>query len=162
MASSNKGDPSSALLEILDPEQNTVFQDNYIEETYDLSNVLFICTANYLQNIPAPLRDRLELIELNSYTDYEKINIAFSHLIDKQSKANGLKDGQISFSKEAVQFIIDYYTREAGVRELERQISRVCRKAVVELLKNPSKEKITVDVDKLNQLLHQLDFPFLF
>lgn len=160
MASSNKGDPSSALLEILDPEQNTVFQDNYIEETYDLSNVLFICTANYLQNIPAPLRDRLELIELNSYTDYEKINIAFSHLIDKQSKTNGLKDGQISFSKEAVQFIIDYYTREAGVRELERQISRVCRKAVVELLKNPSKEKITVDVDKVKEYLGTIKFEY--
>lgn len=160
MASSNKGDPSSALLEILDPEQNTVFQDNYIEETYDLSNVLFICTANYLQNIPAPLRDRLELIELNSYTDYEKINIAFSHLIDKQSKANGLKEGQITFDKEAVQFIIDYYTREAGVRELERQISRVCRKAVVELLKNPSREKILVNVDKVKEYLGTIKFEY--
>lgn len=153
MASSNKGDPSSALLEILDPEQNIFFQDNYIEENYDLSNVLFICTANYLQNIPAPLRDRLELIELNSYTDIEKMNIAKSHLISKQEKANGLKEGQISFSDEAIQFIIDYYTREAGVRELERQISSICRKAVVEFIRNPSLEHISIDVDKVKEYL---------
>lgn len=153
MASSNKGDPSSALLEILDPEQNIFFQDNYIEENYDLSNVLFICTANYLQNIPAPLRDRLELIELNSYTDIEKMNIAKSHLISKQEKANGLKEGQISFSDESIQFIIDYYTREAGVRELERQISSICRKAVVEFIRNPSLEHISIDVDKVKEYL---------
>ncbi|MDY2575440.1 MAG: endopeptidase La [Bacilli bacterium] len=153
MASSNKGDPSSALLEILDPEQNIFFQDNYIEENYDLSNVLFICTANYLQNIPAPLRDRLELIELNSYTDIEKMNIAKTHLINKQEKANGLKEGQISFSDESIQFIIDYYTREAGVRELERQISSICRKAVVEFIRNPSLEHISIDVDKVKEYL---------
>lgn len=153
MASSNKGDPSSALLEILDPEQNIFFQDNYIEENYDLSNVLFICTANYLQNIPAPLRDRLELIELNSYTDIEKMNIAKTHLINKQEKANGLKEGQISFSDESIQFIIDYYTREAGVRELERQISSICRKAVVEFIRNPNLEHISIDVDKVKEYL---------
>ena len=153
MASSNKGDPSSALLEILDPEQNIYFQDNYIEENYDLSNVLFICTANYLQNIPAPLRDRLELIELNSYTDIEKKNIAKTHLIEKQEKANGLKEGQISFDDEAIQFIIDYYTREAGVRELERQISSICRKAVVEIIRNPKITNIHIDVDKVKEYL---------
>lgn len=153
MASSNKGDPSSALLEILDPEQNIFFQDNYIEETYDLSNVLFICTANYLQNIPAPLRDRLELIELNSYTDIEKMNIAKTHLISKQEKANGLKEGQISFDDQAIQFIIDYYTREAGVRELERQISSICRKAVLEILQNKSVGKVHITVDKVKSYL---------
>lgn len=153
MASSNKGDPSSALLEILDPEQNIYFQDNYIEENYDLSNVMFICTANYLQNIPAPLRDRLELIELNSYTDIEKLNIAKSHLIGKQEKANGLKEGKLSFDDEAIQYIIDYYTREAGVRELERQISSICRKAVVEFIKNPKLERIQVTVDQVRKYL---------
>ena len=153
MASSNKGDPSSAMLEILDPEQNIFFQDNYIEENYDLSNVLFICTANYLQNIPAPLRDRLELIELNSYTDIEKMNIAKTHLIEKQSNANGLKEGQISFDDEALQFLIDYYTREAGVRELERQISTLCRKAVVEFLRNPELDHINVTIDVVKKYL---------
>ncbi len=153
MASSNKGDPSSALLEILDPEQNIYFQDNYIEENYDLSNVMFICTANYLQNIPAPLRDRLELIELNSYTDIEKLNIAKSHLIGKQEKANGLKEGKLSFDDEAIQYIIDYYTREAGVRELERQISSICRKAVVEFIRNPKLERIQVTVDQVRKYL---------
>lgn len=153
MASSNKGDPSSALLEILDPEQNIFFQDNYIEENYDLSNVLFICTANYLQNIPAPLRDRLELIELNSYTDIEKLNICKSHLISKQVANNGLKEGQVSFEDDALQFVIDYYTREAGVRELERQISTLCRKAVVEFLRNSALEHININIDKVKSYL---------
>ena len=153
MASSNKGDPSSALLEILDPEQNIFFQDNYIEENYDLSSVLFICTANYLQNIPAPLRDRLELIELNSYTDIEKLNICKSHLISKQIKLNGLKDNQVTFDDDALQFLIDYYTREAGVRELERQISTLCRKAVVEFLKTTNLNHIHITVDKVKSYL---------
>ena len=153
MASSNKGDPSSALLEILDPEQNIFFQDNYIEENYDLSNVLFICTANYLQNIPAPLRDRLELIELNSYTDIEKLNIAKTHLIKKQCEANGLKEEQISFKDDALQFLIDYYTREAGVRELERQISTLCRKVVLEFLRDSSLTHVEITVDKVKELL---------
>ena len=153
MASSNKGDPSSALLEILDPEQNIFFQDNYIEENYDLSNVLFICTANYLQNIPAPLRDRLELIELNSYTDIEKLNICKTHLIAKQSELNGLKENQVSFDDEALQYLIDYYTREAGVRELERQISTLCRKAVVEFLRTPGLEHITITTEKIKEYL---------
>lgn len=153
MASSNKGDPSSAMLEILDPEQNIYFQDNYIEENFDLSNVLFICTANYLQNIPAPLRDRLELIELNSYTDIEKMNIAKTHLILKQSVANGLKENQITFDDESLQFIIDYYTREAGVRELERQISSLCRKVVVELLKNPELTHVNITKDAVKKYL---------
>jgi ATP-dependent Lon protease len=134
LASSYKGDPASALLEVLDPEQNFAFNDNYIEEPYDLSNVMFIATANYLEDIPAPLRDRLELIEVNSYTEIEKIEIATRHLIQKQLLANGLKPEQISFSKDALSAIIEFYTREAGVRELERRIASICRKAVVELI----------------------------
>ncbi len=160
MASSNKGDPASALLEILDPEQNSVFQDNYLEETYDLSNVLFICTANYLQNIPAPLRDRLELIELNSYTEYEKINIAKTHLIEKERIANGLKEGQIEFEDEAIKYIINFYTREAGVRELERDISTICRKAVVELISHPRKHKVKIDIKKVEEYLGVIKFEY--
>lgn len=137
LASSYKGDPASALLEVLDPEQNFSFNDNYIEEVYDLSNVMFIATANYLEDIPAPLRDRLELIEVNSYTEVEKIEIANRHLIEKQLLANGLKPEQISFSKDALAAIIEFYTREAGVRELERRIASICRKAVVELITDP-------------------------
>jgi ATP-dependent Lon protease len=144
LASSYKGDPASALLEVLDPEQNFSFNDNYIEEVYDLSNVMFIATANYLEDIPAPLRDRLELIEVNSYTEIEKIEIATRHLIEKQLLANGLKKEQISFSKDALSSIIEFYTREAGVRELERRIASICRKAVVELITDPKITSIKV------------------
>ena len=144
LASSYKGDPASALLEVLDPEQNFAFNDNYIEEVYDLSNVMFIATANYLEDIPAPLRDRLELIEVNSYTEIEKIEIATRHLIEKQLLANGLKAEQVSFSKDALSAIIEFYTREAGVRELERRIASICRKAVVELITDPKITSIKV------------------
>jgi ATP-dependent Lon protease len=144
LASSYKGDPASALLEVLDPEQNFAFNDNYIEEVYDLSNVMFIATANYLEDIPAPLRDRLELIEVNSYTEVEKIEIANRHLIEKQLLANGLKPEQISFSKDSLAAIIEFYTREAGVRELERRIASICRKAVVELITDPKLTAIKV------------------
>ncbi len=140
LAASYKGDPASALLEVLDPEQNFSFNDNYLEEPYDLSHVMFIATANYLEDIPAPLRDRLELIEVNSYTEVEKIEIATRHLIDKQLLANGLKKEQLSFTKEALAYIIEFYTREAGVRDLERKIASICRKAVVELLQD---QKVT-------------------
>ena len=116
LASSYKGDPASALLEVLDPEQNFIFNDNYVEEPYDLSDVLFICTANYLENIPGPLRDRLELIPLSSYTEIEKKHIAFEHLIQKQIDINGLKKEQVSFTESAIEYILHYYTREAGVR----------------------------------------------
>lgn len=153
LASSYKGDPSSALLEVLDPEQNIAFNDNYIEEPYDLSDVLFIATANYIENVPAPLRDRLELIELNSYTILEKYQIAKEHLIAKQVKANGLKMSQISFPKDAIMELIESYTREAGVRELERKIASICRKVVVELLSNPDCKKVKVTVDKVHEYL---------
>ncbi len=142
LASSYKGDPSSALLEVLDPEQNFAFNDNYLEEPYDLSNVLFICTANYLDNIPGPLRDRLELIEVNSYTELEKVQIAKHFLLKKQLKANGLDAKHVKFSDEAYKYIIEKYTMEAGVRELERKIAAILRKVVVEILSSDNKEKV--------------------
>lgn len=139
--SNYKGDPSSALLEVLDPEQNYAFNDNFLEEPYDLSNVLFIATANNLDNVPAPLLDRLELIEVPSYTELEKIKIAQGFLVKKQMAANGLKDGDVSFPEDGIKEIIEFYTREAGVRQLERLIASCCRKAVVELIKDPSHQK---------------------
>ena len=153
LASSYKGDPASALLEVLDPEQNFAFNDNYLEEPYDLSNVLFICTANYLENIPAPLRDRLELIEVNSYTEFEKVKIAQGFLFKKQMSANGLKPRQISISEESYHFIIQKYTREAGVRELERKIASLMRKAVVELLSDKSIKKIEITPEVVQKYL---------
>ncbi len=153
LTANSHGDPASALLEVLDPEQNALFQDNYLEETYDLSNVLFICTANYLENIPPALRDRLELIELNTYTEIEKLNIALEHLISKQCELNGLKPSMIEFDEDAILQIIRYYTREAGVRELERKIATCCRKAIVELLNNSKKRKIHVTVKKIKEYL---------
>jgi len=153
LSSSYKGDPASALLEVLDPEQNFAFNDNYLEEQYDLSNVLFIGTANYLEDVPAPLRDRLELIEVNSYTELEKIEIAKRHLIAKQMTANGLTKNQISFSRDALEAIIDLYTREAGVRELERKIASICRKVVVDLLTNPDLTKVKVTAIEVRKYL---------
>ena len=139
MASDYKGDPSSAMLEVLDPEQNSVFSDHYIEEAYDLSKVLFIATANYLENIPPALRDRLEIIQLSSYTDVEKIHIAKEHLVPKQLKENGLKPSQLKISEDMLLYLIRYYTREAGVRQLERVIATVCRKTVLAVLKDGKK-----------------------
>lgn len=149
-----RGDPSSALLEVLDPEQNFAFNDNFLEEPYDLSNVLFIATANYLENVPAPLRDRLELIEVPSYTEIEKLKIAADFLIQKQMKANGLKEGDIVFTEEGIREMIEFYTREAGVRELERLVASCCRKAIVELIKNPSLPRpIKVDAEQVKKYL---------
>jgi ATP-dependent Lon protease len=153
LASSYKGDPASALLEVLDPEQNFAFNDNYLEEPYDLSNDMFIATANYLEDIPGPLRDRLELIEVNSYTEVEKIEIANRHLIAKQLLANGLTPDQLSFNRESLGYIIEFYTREAGVRELERKIASICRKAVVELLQDPKITSIKVTPKEVRKYL---------
>lgn len=139
MASDYKGDPSSAMLEVLDPEQNSYFSDHYIEEPYDLSKVLFIATANYLENIPPALRDRLEIIQLSSYTDVEKIHIAKEHLLPKQLKENGLHDSQLKISDDLLLYLIRYYTREAGVRQLERTIATICRKTVLAILKDNKK-----------------------
>ena len=153
LASSYKGDPASALLEVLDPEQNFAFNDNYLEEPYDLSNVMFIATANYLEDIPEALRDRLELIEVNSYTEIEKIEIANRHLIAKQLLANGLTPEQIQFDRDALSHMIEFYTREAGVRELERKIASICRKAVVELLQDSSVTSIKVTPKEVRKYL---------
>ncbi|MDY7559442.1 endopeptidase La [Pseudomonas sp. 10B1] len=131
MGSDMRGDPASALLEVLDPEQNHAFNDHYLEVDYDLSDVMFLCTANSM-NIPAALLDRMEVIRLPGYTEDEKINIAVKYLSPKQIQANGLKKGEIEFDEEAIRDIVRYYTREAGVRSLERQIAKICRKAVKE------------------------------
>lgn len=145
------GDPASALLEVLDPEQNMHFQDNYLEETFDLSNVLFICTANNVRDIPQPLIDRLEMIQLSTYTTVEKFHIAVEHLIPAELEANGLKPENITFEDKAIYYMIENYTREAGVRDLRRKIGAVMRKFAVSFLTdNVKKEeaKITID-DKL-------------
>jgi ATP-dependent Lon protease len=153
LASSYKGDPASAMLEVLDPEQNNQFNDNYLEEPYDLSDVLFIATANYLDRIPGPLRDRLELIPLSSYTEIEKVHIVRDHLIAKQAALNGIKTGQVTFTDEAVTFIIRAYTRESGVRDLERKIASCLRKAAVHFVKHPRTKTITIDEKKVKEYL---------
>ena len=147
MASDYKGDPSSAMLEVLDPEQNSLFSDHYLEEPYDLSKVMFIATANYLEDIPAALRDRLEIINLSSYTEEEKVNIAMHHLIPKQIAMNGLNEKQFRLNNDELYYIIRHYTREAGVRQLERVVASLCRKSVLLILKDNKKSvKITEKV----------------
>ena len=145
MGADYKGDPSSAMLEVLDPEQNSMFQDHYLEETYDLSDVMFIATANYLENIPAPLLDRLEIINLSSYTELEKLNICKDHLIPKVLKKDGLKPSQFSISDEMITHVIRHYTRESGVRELERMMETLARKATLEIY---TKSKRSIRVSK--------------
>src|SRR5438094_1966103 len=156
-----RGDPSSALLEVLDPEQNNTFTDHYIEVEYDLSEVMFVATANTL-NIPPPLLDRMEVIRLSGYTEDEKMNIATRYLLPKQIKATGLKDGELSVSEAAIRDIVRYYTREAGVRAMERELSKICRKAVKQLLtdKKPAEgetsskaHRITVTPKNLDKFL---------
>jgi ATP-dependent Lon protease len=147
-----RGDPSSALLEVLDPEQNHTFQDHYIEVEYDLSDVMFVATANTM-NLPAPLLDRMEVIRLSGYTEDEKINIAVRYLVPKQMKANGLKDTEIHIAESALRDVVRYYTREAGVRSMEREISKICRKAVKALLLKKPKAKISVTSRNLEKYL---------
>ena len=151
MASDMRGDPSSAMLEVLDPEQNNKFSDHFIEETYDLSNVLFVATANSVMNISGPLLDRMELISLSGYTEIEKQYIAKEHLIPKQIKENGLNKGQIQIREDALLTVIRRYTREAGVRELERTIAAICRKAAKIVISGEKKrvivtEKLLIDM----------------
>lgn len=155
-----KGDPSNALLEVLDPEQNKFFSDNFLEESYDLSNVLFIATANYLENVPEPLRDRLEIIELNSYTEIEKLHIAKEHLIKKAVLDAGLQLNKVEFSDEALYHIIRYYTREAGVRQLGRQLGTICRKIAVQTLKEKRKTKKVVNIKKVKEYLGREKFDY--
>ena len=157
MASDYKGDPTSAMLEVLDPEQNSMFSDNYIEEPYDLSQVLFIATANDLGGIPGPLRDRLEIIELSSYTEQEKLMIAKDHLIKKELKNHGLTSEQLTITDDALMYIIRHYTREAGVRQLERLIAAICRKSVLKILKKIT-DHVVVEVSDLEELLGKAPF----
>lgn len=148
-----KGDPASALLEVLDPEQNSIFMDNYLDEPFDLSNVLFICTANDISKIPGPLMDRLEMIELNTYTKFEKVSIAKSHLISLEEKANGIKPGMMEWTDEAIDYIIEFYTMEAGVRELRRKIGTIDRKFAVDYLRDCSKSHLVVDKEVVRKYL---------
>ena len=157
MSSDYKGDPTSAMLEVLDTEQNKYFSDNYLEEPFDLSKCFFIATANYLGNIPAPLRDRLEIVELSSYTEYEKFEIARRHLVEKQIKLNGLEVSNLEISDQTIYHIIQKYTREAGVRELERLIGKIVRKSVTKILIE-KEEKVVVTVDNLEEFLGKVKF----
>tara|TARA_Y100001960_G_scaffold94705_1_gene102009 strand:- start:680 stop:2959 length:2280 start_codon:yes stop_codon:yes gene_type:complete len=152
MSSDMRGDPSSALLEVLDPEQNNAFNDHYLEVDYDLSDVMFVATSNSM-DIPGPLLDRMEVIRLSGYTEDEKLNIAKRHLVEKQIKRNGLKTGEIEIEDSAIIGIIRYYTREAGVRSLEREISKICRKAVKNILLDKDLKTVTVTMDNLKEYL---------
>ncbi|MWP61488.1 endopeptidase La [Gilliamella sp. Pas-s25] len=152
MASDMRGDPASALLEVLDPEQNNAFSDHYLEVDYDLSDVMFVATANSM-NIPAPLLDRMEVIRLSGYTEDEKMNIAKQHLITKQIENNGLKPKEIRIDDSAIIGIIRYYTREAGVRSLEREIAKICRKVVKQLALDSKLKKVIVTQDNLKDFL---------
>jgi ATP-dependent Lon protease len=147
-----RGDPSSALLEVLDPEQNNSFGDHYLEVDFDLSDVMFVATANTM-NIPAPLLDRMEVIRIPGYTEDEKISIARKYLVKKQIRNSGLKESEISISENAIRDIIRYYTREAGVRNLEREISKICRKVVKELTLQQDHRKIAISPKNLDKYL---------
>ena len=157
MASDYKGDPASAMLEVLDPEQNSHFSDHYLEEEYDLSQVLFVATANYLENIPAPLRDRMDIIHVDSYTEQEKAEIATRYLIPRQLEAHGLTAEQLTVAEGVVMEMIQYYTREAGVRQLERLVGSICRKVARKLLAEKL-ETVSVDSQMLVELLGKHKF----
>jgi len=159
MASDMRGDPASALLEVLDPEQNATFNDHYLEVDYDLSDVMFVATSNSM-NIPGPLLDRMEVIRLSGYTEDEKMNIAKEHLTDKQIKRNGLKATELTIDDSAIIGIVRYYTREAGVRALEREISKICRKVVKEILLDKKVKQIAVTIDNLKDYLGVRRFDF--
>ncbi len=153
MASDFRGDPASALLEVLDPEQNTSFQDHYLDVEYDLSNVLFVATANVLHTIPGPLQDRMEILRLHGYTEVEKLEIAKQYLVKKQREGTGLTEENITFSDDALTEIIRAYTREAGVRNLEREIGNVCRKTARRVVENGAKHKETITAENVHDFL---------
>ncbi|WP_445399995.1 endopeptidase La [Zobellella sp. An-6] len=159
MSSDMRGDPASALLEVLDPEQNHSFNDHYLEVDYDLSDVMFVATSNSM-HIPGPLLDRMEVIRLSGYTEDEKLNIAKRHLLSKQISRNGLKENEVVVEDSAILGIIRYYTREAGVRSLEREISKLCRKAVKEILLNKELKQVVINQDNLKKYLgvHRFDY----
>lgn len=157
MTADYRGDPAAAMLEVLDPEQNKYFSDNYLEEPYDLSQVMFITTANDLSNIPAPLRDRMEIIELSSYTEIEKFNIGFKHLLKRNLDEHGLEESQLKISEDAMYAIIQNYTREAGVRELNRMIATICRKTVKKILIDKV-DHLEVTCDNLSEFLGKIKF----
>lgn len=159
MGMDNRGDPASALLEVLDPEQNNHFNDHYLEVDYDLSDVMFVCTSNSM-NIPGPLLDRMEVIRIPGYTEDEKLNIALRYLIPKQMEANGLKENEITIKPETIRDIVRYYTREAGVRGLEREIAKLCRKVVTSHVKNKSIKLDVISSDALESLLGVRKFDF--
>ncbi|WP_153732702.1 endopeptidase La [Sporosarcina obsidiansis] len=159
MSNDFRGDPSSAMLEVLDPEQNSTFSDHYIEEPYDLSNVLFIATSNDLSAIPGPLRDRMEVISIPGYTEQEKQSIAKHHLIPKQLKEHGLTKSQVRFQDQAILELVRYYTREAGVRSLEREVASICRKAARQIIAG-DKKSLTVSPKTLQALLGKKRFRF--
>lgn len=159
MSSDFRGDPSSAMLEVLDPEQNSSFSDHYIEETFDLSKVLFIATANNLATIPGPLRDRMEIINIAGYTEIEKLEIVKDHLLPKQIKEHGLKKSNLQLRDQAILDIIRYYTREAGVRSLERQLAAICRKAAKAIVAEERK-RITVTEKNLQDFIGKRIFRY--
>jgi ATP-dependent Lon protease len=159
MAMDFRGDPASALLEVLDPEQNNTFADHYMEVEFDLSDTMFVATSNSM-NIPGPLLDRMEVIRIPGYTEDEKLNIAIKYLVPKQIKENGLKPEEIVFQQTAVREIIQRYTREAGVRNLEREISKICRKAVKAKLLKPATRKLTINSKNIEKYLGVKRFRF--
>ncbi|MFC7321058.1 endopeptidase La [Halobacillus campisalis] len=159
MASDFRGDPSSAMLEVLDPEQNNTFSDHFIEEHYDLSNVMFVATANTMNSIPGPLLDRMEVISIAGYTEVEKLHIAKEHLLPKQIKENGLTKSKVQFKDEALLKLIRMYTREAGVRNLERELAGVCRKAA-KIIVSGKKKRVVVTENQLEELLGRPKFRY--
>jgi ATP-dependent Lon protease len=154
-----RGDPSSALLEVLDPEQNHTFSDHYVEVDFDLSDTMFIATSNSM-NIPPALLDRMEVIRLSGYTEDEKVNIALRYLLPKQAKNNGVRDAEMEVTESAIRGIVRYYTREAGVRSLEREISKICRKVVKAIQLKQVTEKVVVTEDNLNNYLGVRKFDY--
>src|SRR6516165_8144801 len=160
MSTDFRGDPSSALLEVLDPEQNNSFNDHYLDVDYDLSKVMFITTANTLERIPRPLQDRMEIIRIAGYTELEKLNIAKKYLIRKQREQNGLKESNIEFSDNAILGLIRHYTREAGVRNVEREIASICRKVAVEVVKTDRNAHVRVSASSLGKYLGPAKFRY--